>query len=107
MKKNTTKGLTMKKTLSFIGLLFLVGCSTTTVRFSDQMPPIEPNHSGRNDFFIAGVGQEKIIDANDYCKHGINTVKTKYTFMDGLLSTVTFGIYTPNSYEIYCNRRER
>lgn len=93
----------MKK-LCLATLLFLTACSTTTIRYSDQMPPVRPNHKDSGSFFIGGVGQENIIDLKEYCQTGVNTVKTYYSFVDGLVATVTFGIYTPNTYEVYCNR---
>ena len=93
----------MKKIYLSVFLL-LSACSTVSFDLSDSKPNITPHASGRNDFFIGGIGQEKIIATTDMCRKGVSTVKTKYTFIDGLLGGLTFGIYTPNTYEIYCNR---
>lgn len=52
----------------------------------------------KNHYVIGGLGAVKVSDskamaggAKDY------TIKTEQTFIDGLLSVLTFGIYTPTT----------
>lgn len=94
----------MKK-LCLATLLFLTACSTTTIRISDEMPPIKPNYREMQHFFVGGIGQEKIQEPEAICGNfGVNTVKTYYGFVDSLAIIFTGGIYSPNTYEVYCNR---
>ena len=93
----------MKKLL-FAAFFMLSACSIVSFDLSDSKPSVMPDASGRNDFLIGGIGQEQIIPTTEMCRKGVSTVKVKYTFTDGLLAVITLGIYTPSTYEIYCNR---
>lgn len=93
----------MKK-LILAAVFMLSACSVVSFDLSDSKPSVIPHASGRNDFFLGGIGQEQILPTTEICRKGVSTVKVKYTFMDGVLSVITAGIYTPNTYEIYCNR---
>lgn len=97
----------MKKFLSIAVLLMLTACSTVSVRHSDKMPPIKPTVTGTNHFFIGGIGQENIIDAKEICGDRGYSFNTYYSFGDGLLTFFTFGIYTPSSYKIYCDKIQK
>lgn len=94
----------MKKIYLIAMFALLAGCSTVTIRNSEKMPPVRPSEVSSNKFFIAGIGQESIIDPNEVCEGRGYSVKTYYSFLDGFLATITFGIYTPSTTEIYCER---
>ena len=94
----------MKKIFIFAFAALLAACSTVTVRNSNKMPPVRPTDTSSNSFFIGGIGQESIIDAEDICDGRGFSVKTYYSFTDGLIATVTFGIYTPSTTEVYCEK---
>lgn len=93
----------MKKIL-LATLILLSACSTVTVRNSEKMPPIKPSEITSNKFFIGGIGQESTIDPIDTCEGRGYTVKSYYSFLDGVLAVATFGIYTPSTTEVYCER---
>ena len=59
----------------------------------------EPSH-----FFISGLGQYEVIDAVAICGSAekVGKVETQVTFLNGLIAAVTFGIYTPYQYRVYC-----
>lgn len=99
----------MKKFLTTTALvLLLAGCSTTTARFSDEMPPVTPQYKEMQHFFVAGIAQEKIVEPNEICMMtGVNTIKTYYSFVDGVAAVFTGGIWTPNTIEVYCNRPKK
>lgn len=94
----------MKKILLIAALFCLCSCSTITIRNSDKMPPVRPSETISNRFFIGGIGQENIIEPNDTCEARGYTVKNYYSFLDGFIAVITFGIYTPSTTEIYCER---
>lgn len=94
----------MKKILLIAALFCLCSCSTVTIRNSDKMPPVRPSDISSNKFFVAGIGQESIVDPNEVCDGRGYTVKTYYSVSDGVLAVITFGIYTPSTTEIYCEK---
>ncbi|MGC0794027.1 Bor family protein, partial [Pantoea agglomerans] len=52
----------------------------------------------------SGIGQRKSIDAAQVCggQEKVNRVEVQQTFVNGLLSVVTFGVYTPREARVYC-----
>ncbi len=94
----------MKKIFAIVLFLLLSACSTVTVLHTEKMPPIKPTAKGSNSFFVAGIGQEQVIDVKEVCGDRGYKFKSYYSFIDGVLAVITFGIYTPNSYEIYCDK---
>lgn len=95
----------MKTKVMLVAILLLSGCSTVTYTLTDTREAMEPTFTGSNAFFIGGIGQEKKYAINEMCgKRGADSIKTYYTFIDGLVAAVTLGIYTPNTYAIYCHR---
>lgn len=85
----------------------LSGCSITTTRFSDEMPPATPQYKEMQHFFVAGIAQEKIVEPTEICQNGVNTIKDYYSFVDGVAAVLTGGIWTPRTIEIYCNRQKK
>ena len=47
-------------------------------------------------FFVSGIGQKKTVDAAKiYDAENVVKTETQQTFVNGLLSFITLGIYTP------------
>ena len=65
-----------------------------------EVPTTQVSHH----FFIAGLGQEKVLDAAEICGGVDKVVKveSQLTFINGLLGLITLGIYTPRDAKIYC-----
>lgn len=55
-------------------------------------------------FFVEGIGQTKELNAAEICGgvENVSKVEVQQTFANGLLSAVTFGIYTPRDARVYC-----
>ncbi len=55
-------------------------------------------------FFINGLAQEKEINAAEVCGgiENVSRVEVQETFLNGVLRTVTFGIYSPRDARVYC-----
>lgn len=55
-------------------------------------------------FFVSGIGQHKTVDAAKLCGGADNVAKVEVqqTFVNGLLSVVTFGVYTPRQACVFC-----
>ncbi len=91
------------KIISVIGAILLSACAAQTFNINGaagEVPTTEVSHH----FFIAGLGQEKVLDAAEICGGVDKVVKVEaqLTFINGLLGLITLGIYTPRDAKIYC-----
>ena len=65
----------------------------------------EPSYEGRSHFFFWGMWQKTNYDLTKVCPtKGIKAIETHWTWYDSLVgSLLTMGIYSPESFSIYCN----
>ena len=63
-----------------------------------------PTQAKSQHYFVAGIGQKKDINAAEVCGgvDKVQKVEVQQTFLNGLLSVVTFSIYTPRMARVYC-----
>jgi uncharacterized lipoprotein YmbA len=93
----------MKKII-LISALLLSGCATQSFRLSDGQAKSIPSYQGTSHFVFWGIGQEKQLDPKEVCgARKVSQVQTTYSFLNGLLSGITWGIYSPRDYAIYCS----
>lgn len=93
----------MKKILILAAFSLLVtGCAQQTFVMAPQSTDVAIEESQH--FFIEGIGQEKEIDAAAVCGSAdkVGKVEVQQTFINGLIATVTFGIYTPREARVFC-----
>ncbi len=99
----------MKKLLICISLaLTLSACASDHImRFNlDQQQSINttPSYEGKSHFFFWGMWQKTNYKLINLCRaRGINAIETHWTLYDSLMNGLTFGIYAPESFSIYCN----
>jgi hypothetical protein len=94
------------KTILIICLSVLMcACATQTYTMRSAGSAV-PNSSSMQTFFISGLGQEKVTDAAAVCggANKVYKVSSYSSFLDIVLSTLTWGIYTPRDSEVYCIR---
>ena len=89
-------------------VLTIIGLSAcSTQRFNINPNPIStemPSYEGTNHFLFWGIKQIQTMNPGVACgPQGVNRVEVEETFFNGLLRTVTLGIYSPRSYAVYCN----
>lgn len=84
--------------------VFLSSCQSSSVcvgelKNDDKTVRVKTIH---NNFFVGGLLGRKQIDATEYTQ-GVKSYKVKNyrSFVDCVLSGVTFGIYTPSTTDIY------
>jgi len=91
----------------FLALLITIvsGCSTQTFYINNERGVV-PDKEVRQTFFISGIGQQQDMDPAKICGgvDKIAKVESELTFIDGLLSGLTFGIYTPRTARVYCSK---
>ena len=75
--------------------MFMSGCAQQSFVMSDSNSEMKEENSQH--FFINGLAQEKEINIEN-----VSRVEVQETFLNGVLRTVTFGIYTPRDARVYC-----
>ena len=94
----------MKKIATITLLAALTtGCANQSFNMSGSAAAT-PAEDKYHHFFINGLAQGKTVDAATACGGAdkVARVEVQQTFMNGLLSVVTFGIYTPRTAKVYC-----
>ncbi len=97
----------MKKIVTVALLAVLsTGCATQTYLISGKNTSdnAEPQYDKMQTFFVSGIGQEKEVNASEICggAHKVAKVETKLSLLNGVLGSVTSGIYTPRQMKVYC-----
>ncbi len=83
----------------------LSGCANTRFNVNGEIGVDEvPRYEDRQTYFISGLGQKQTVDAVKICgsPDKVKAVAKEHTFLDGVLSAFTFGIYTPETARVYC-----
>ncbi|MDR0517033.1 MAG: Bor family protein [Fibromonadaceae bacterium] len=82
------------------------GCATQRFQIDERDRDSSiPTYEGKSHFFLAGIGQTKKINAGDFC--GYNQVGSVEAYLSGtdiILTMLTYSIYSPRSYSIYCRK---
>ncbi|MBA2403524.1 MAG: Bor family protein [Bdellovibrionales bacterium] len=94
------------KLLAIGFVLVLSSCATQHFVLKEGPRSSLPNFEGKNHFIFWGIGQEHLIKPLEVCgkDQTVGAVDTHLTFVDGLLASLTWGIYYPRSYAIYCSK---
>ncbi len=82
--------------------ILMASCATQTVTLRDGATATTQEE--RQQFFINGLGQEQKRDAAALCGGAdrVATIQVYRSFMDGVLSAITLGIYSPAQAKISC-----
>ncbi len=95
----------MKKYTLLCSLFLLAGCCTQQFPIKTDRMPTVPTYEGTTHFILGGLGQSKEINPKDVCgKKEVIGVETHYSFIQGLITGITYGIYSPRGYSIYCKQ---
>lgn len=78
----------------------LTGCVTTT--FKTGLPGGGAKKEERGTYFLYGLVGDKTLNLSELCPEGVSSFKDYFSAVDGILSCVTCGIYTPKSIEVEC-----
>lgn len=103
----TKKEVTMNKIRFLATLVFMfiiIGCANQKFLMENKDPGI-PTYEGTSHFLFYAIGQTKKINPDEVCgSKGVTAVETEVTVLNGLCQGITFGIYYPMTYRIYCNK---
>jgi len=109
MIETGSSGGVMKKALFTVTLVVvLAGCAQQSFSIKDNVTDSSYTQRQTQHFFVSGVGQEKYVDAASVCggRDNVARIEVQQTFLNGLLSLVTLGIYTPREARVYCTAQE-
>lgn len=96
-------------TCMFCTTLMLQSCYSSSVYYGDITSdmPLKKVETRHNTHFFGGlIGEGKI--RKKYVLEGVKDYKVKHqiTFLDGLLSSITAGIYTPSTTKFYIPEKD-
>jgi hypothetical protein len=90
----------------FILSAFFSACSVQKFELSPNQTTSIPTYEGTSHFVFWGLGQVKNLYPAEVCGSStVTSVETKDSFVNGLLTGLTYGIYSPRDYAVYCNRK--
>jgi len=82
----------------------LNGCYAVTLRPQGEAKLIsEPARETSYDFYFWGLSKKYNIDGKAMCSTGLRQLQVRTSLVDGLLTLVTLGIYSPRSVAVWCN----
>lgn len=85
-------------------VLLMSSCSTVTISNRENYKTsTEPNFERSYPFFMWGLAGEKEVNVADICQgKSPKQMQTQMTFIDGLLTGITLGIYAPRTVKVWC-----
>ena len=103
MKKYSIKFAAISAAVS---MLLVSGCAQTSFHMQERDDGAVATMDEPQHYFISGLGQRKDIDPVKICagRDKVMKVETEFTFVNGLVAGLTFGIYTPQQTRVYCSR---
>ena len=84
--------------------LLLLMCNTACyhLTYTTGKPRSGDSQTGTTHFFLWGLAGHSNVDLSAKCPYGVSKLRAWQSFGDGALRVITFGIYTPRSYEVWC-----
>jgi hypothetical protein len=80
----------------------LAGCYRHTIIAGTGAPSGRLLYDHWENFWIIGLVGHKTLDVAQICPSGNATIEAKQTFLNGLVSALTSGIYTPTTLRLHC-----
>ena len=91
----------MRRIAFLLAAVLLAGCYHVTVVTVATPGPTTIDQEWQS-AFVAGLVPPPELDVKDRCPHGVAKVETERTFLNGLASYLTVGIYTPMHTKVTC-----
>lgn len=94
----------MRKLAFTLAAILLAGCYHVTVVTSAPPASTAVNKEWQNSF-VYGLVPPAELNVKDQCPNGVAKVETERSFLNGLVSLLTWSIYTPMHTEVTCGTR--
>lgn len=95
----------LKKLLAVSAVAVLLSaCSTQTFMVGQQTGRASLKLDDMQTFFVNGIGQTQTVNAARICggSSKVAKVEVQQTFVNGLLGSLTGGIYSPRQARVFC-----
>ena len=92
----------MRRLAPLLAALLLAGCYHVTVLTSAAPPGTHVNKEWQNSF-VSGLVPPQELNVKDQCPQGVTKVETERSFLNWLVSALTWSIYTPMHTEVTCS----
>lgn len=79
----------------------MTGCYHATID-TGLAPGSQVIHQPFASCWIYGLVPPKTVETMSKCTHGVALVETQYSFLNWVVGTLTFGIYTPMEIKVTC-----
>lgn len=87
-----------------VASLSLTACWHVTVTSGAPASPTVVDKPWQNSF-IYGLVPPPEVNVKDQCTNGVSKVETEHSFVNGLVSAITWQIYTPIHLKVTCASR--
>lgn len=87
-------------------MMTVSACSTITIQ-PKKIPKLStaPTYEERKNFYMWGLVGEERVDVTKICNGSkVKQMQSQATFVDGLLGTITLGIYAPHTVKVWCDK---
>ena len=92
----------VSKKLAATLAVLLLSSACQSMRFEVADGPVGKVVHDRKAFFLGGLAPTRNVDVSKFCPAGAVAVSEETTFLDGLFSGLTLGIYSPRSSTYHC-----
>lgn len=96
-----------RRALALVALLAAAGCFEHSVHVGGGAPRGPVVYDRWENFWLGGLIGHVSVDLDRLCPSGRATVEAKQTFLNGLVSGLTSGIYTPTTVRVRCGDGRR
>lgn len=98
----------MKRSARVLAVVLCValvsGCATVTASTDGSLRSSPPTWSHRMWFLFGGFVSDKHVDVRQACSGRTPVqLQSQYTFVDGVINIVTFGILAPRTAKVWCS----
>lgn len=78
-------------------------CATHTIRYKNPtVAATGETKNAKQSFFLWGLVGGSEVDLQQMCPSGVAAIEDKASVVDGILTAVTGGLYSPRSVEVRC-----
>ena len=94
----------MGRVAAALGLVIATtGCHQHTYTVGQGAPTGPVVYEERQNHWLAGLIGDKTLDVPRICPSGNATIHDEQSFLNGLVATLTWGIYSPTTVKIRCD----
>ena len=92
----------MLKIMTLVLLLPLAACYEHTISVGGGAPQAPLVYDHWQNFWLGGLIGHTKVDMEQVCPSGRATIEARQTFLNGLVTALTSGIYSPTTVKVRC-----